>query len=104
MASHKKPFHTLRNGGMKAAIWLNDGIKGPFFSTTFSRSFKDRSGAWRNARSFSFSDLEALMNIIGPFFSEGIHSLALIGNIDRNASYLNLRPAGEAQEKYIFSV
>lgn len=36
MATHKKPFHTLRSGGMKAAIWLNDGIKGPFFSTTFS--------------------------------------------------------------------
>lgn len=63
MATHKKPFHTLRNGGMKAAIWLNDGIKGPFFSTTFSRSFKDRAGAWRNANSFSFSDLEALMNL-----------------------------------------
>lgn len=44
MAAHKKPFHTLRNGGMKAAIWLNDGSKGPFFSTTFSRSFKDRTG------------------------------------------------------------
>jgi|CXWL01.1.fsa_nt_gi hypothetical protein len=63
MATHKKPFHTLRSGGMKAAIWLNDGIKGPFFSTTFSRSFKDRAGAWRNAGSFSFSDLEALMNL-----------------------------------------
>lgn len=63
MAAHKKPFHTLRNGGMKAAIWLNDGIKGPFFSTTFSRSFKDRAGAWRNASSFGFSDLEALMNL-----------------------------------------
>lgn len=63
MAAHKKPFHTLRSGGMKAAIWLNDGIKGPFFSTTFSRSFKDRAGAWRNASSFNFSDLEALMNL-----------------------------------------
>jgi len=30
MATHKKPFHTLRSGGMQAAIWLNDGIKGPF--------------------------------------------------------------------------
>lgn len=56
MAAYKKPFHTLRSGGMKAAIWLNDGIKGPFFSTTFSRSFKDRTGAWRNASSFGFSD------------------------------------------------
>ena len=63
MATHKKPFHTLRSGGMQAAIWLNDGIKGPFFSTTFSRSFKDRNGAWRNASSFGLTDLEALMNL-----------------------------------------
>ena len=63
MATHNKPFHTLRGGGMRAAIWLNDGIKGPFFSTTFSRSFKDLTGAWRNARSFGFSDLEALTDL-----------------------------------------
>lgn len=63
MAAHNKPFHTLRSGAIKAAIWLNDGQKGPFFATTFSRSFKDRAGAWRNASSFSLSDLEALMNI-----------------------------------------
>lgn len=37
-----------------------DGIKGPFFSTTFSRSFKDRTGAWRNAGPFSFRGLEVL--------------------------------------------
>ena len=63
MATHNTPFHTLRSGGMKTAIWLNDGITGPFFSTTFCRSFKDRTGAWRNASSFGFSDLEALMNL-----------------------------------------
>ena len=63
MATHNRPFHTLRNDGMKAAIWLNDGIKGLFFSTTFSRSFKDRAGAWRNASSFGVSGLEALMNL-----------------------------------------
>ena len=49
---------------MKAAIWLNDGIKGPFFSTTFSPSFKHRTGAWRNASSFGVSDLEALTNLM----------------------------------------
>ena len=48
MATHKKPFHTLRSGGMQAAIRLNDGIKGQSFSMTFSRSLKDHSGAWRN--------------------------------------------------------
>lgn len=62
MATSKKPTHTLRHGAIKAAIWLNDGSKGPFFSATFSRSFKDQHGAWRNASTFGLSDLESLMN------------------------------------------
>ena len=61
MAASKKPSQTLRNGGLKATIWLNDGAKGPFFSTAFSRSFKDQYGAWHNAYSFGLNDLEALI-------------------------------------------
>jgi hypothetical protein len=30
-------------------------------STTFSRQFKDQSGAWRNGTSFGLNDLEALL-------------------------------------------
>ena len=30
---------------------------------TFSRPFKDQTGAWHNGTSFGLSDLEALMNI-----------------------------------------
>jgi hypothetical protein len=37
--------------------------KGPFFSTTFSRPFKDQSGAWRNGTSFGLNDLEALLTV-----------------------------------------
>lgn len=33
------------------------------FATTFSRPFKDQSGAWRNGTSFGLNDLEALMNV-----------------------------------------
>jgi hypothetical protein len=44
-------------------IWQNISEKGPFFATTFSRPFKDQSGAWRNSTSFGLSDLEALMNV-----------------------------------------
>jgi len=46
--NNKKPIHTLRYGNMKARIWQNVSEKGPFFATTFSRPFKDQSGAWRN--------------------------------------------------------
>ena len=63
MATNNKPATQLRCGNIKATIWQNVSEKGPFFSTTFSRPFKDQSGTWRNASSFGLHDLEALMNI-----------------------------------------
>ena len=44
MATNNKPTNTLRCGNIKATIWQNVSEKGPFFSTTFSRPFKDQSG------------------------------------------------------------
>jgi hypothetical protein len=64
MATYKKkPTHTLRCGNIRAAIWQNVSQKGPFFATTFSRPFKDQSGAWRNGSSFGLHDLEALLTV-----------------------------------------
>ena len=57
--NNKKPTHTLRCGNIKATIWQNVSEKGPFFATTFSRPFKDQSGAWRNGTSFGLNDPEA---------------------------------------------
>jgi len=61
--SSKRPATTLRCGNIKATIWQNVSEKGPFFATTFSRPFKDQSGAWRNGTSFWLNGLEALMNV-----------------------------------------
>ena len=47
----------------QGTIWQNGSEKGPFFATTFSRPFKDQSGAWRNGASFGLHDLESLMNV-----------------------------------------
>jgi len=47
-------------GNIKATIWQNVSEKGPFFATTFSRPFKDQSGAWRNGTSFGLIDLDLL--------------------------------------------
>ncbi len=59
----KRPATTLRCGHIKATIWQNVSENGPFFATTFSRPFKDQSGAWRNGTSFGLNDVEALMNV-----------------------------------------
>ncbi len=61
--NNKKPTHTLQCGNIKATIWQNLGENGPFFATTFSRPFKDQSGAWRNGTSFGLNDLEALLTV-----------------------------------------
>jgi len=55
--------HTLPSGNIKATIWQNVSKNGPFFATTFSRPFKDQSGAWRNSTSFGLNDLEALLTV-----------------------------------------
>ena len=59
----KQPANTLRCGNIKATIWENTSEKGSFFATTFSRPFKDQSGAWRNGTSFGLNDLEALLTV-----------------------------------------
>jgi hypothetical protein len=59
----KRPATTLRCGNIKATIWENVCENGPFFATTFSRSFKDQSGSWHNGTSFGLNDLEALMTV-----------------------------------------
>lgn len=61
--SSKQLATTLRCGHIKATIWQNVSEKGPFFATTFSRPFKDQSGAWHNDTSFGLTDLEPLMNV-----------------------------------------
>jgi len=53
----------LRCGNIKATIWQNVSEKGPFFATTFSRPFKDQSGAWRNGTSFGLNDLKVFVNV-----------------------------------------
>lgn len=52
MATNKKLANTLRCGNIKATFWQNVSEKGPFFSATFSRPFKDQSGTCRNGTSF----------------------------------------------------
>ena len=63
MATQKKPATVFRSGSVKAAVWENAGLKGPFFSATFSRSYKDAEGNWRNTSNFGLYELEQLMNV-----------------------------------------
>lgn len=59
----KQPATTLRCSNIKATIWQNVSQKGLFFSTTFSRPFKDQAGTWRNGTSFGLNDLGVLVTV-----------------------------------------
>lgn len=52
-----KPVSVLRDGNLKATTWRNEGENGPYFSTTFSRTWKDASGEYQDSHSFSGGEL-----------------------------------------------
>ena len=59
MATTKKtPAATFRHGTVKAAVWENTGKDGTFYNVTFTNSFKNAEGKWKNINSYSAFDLE----------------------------------------------
>jgi hypothetical protein len=56
-------WERYRESFLAIVTFMHFPVEGPFFSTTFSRPFKDQSGGWGNGTSFGLNDLEALMNV-----------------------------------------
>lgn len=53
-----KPEFTIRDGSVKATTWRNAGENGEYFTTSFSRTYRDeKSGDLRDANAFSGADL-----------------------------------------------
>ncbi|MEO1476656.1 MAG: hypothetical protein AAFS13_09775 [Pseudomonadota bacterium] len=58
MSTTNKPITTLRDGSIKAAIWRNEGEKGPWYSVTITRIYTDdASGKVQETNSFSNGEL-----------------------------------------------
>lgn len=62
-----RPAHTIRYGTIQAAVWRNVVDNGnatrPMYSVTFSRSYKDGDGNWKDSNSFGFDDLLLLAKV-----------------------------------------
>ncbi|MDF0672839.1 MAG: hypothetical protein P0120_00650 [Nitrospira sp.] len=56
-----KPVTTLRCSSIKASIWKNEGVKGPFYNVTVARAYKASDGTVKDAESFGLADLDALV-------------------------------------------
>lgn len=53
-----KPVHEIRNGSLKATIWLNSANSGKeFYTTTFTRSYRTSEGEWKDSTQMNSSDL-----------------------------------------------
>ncbi|WP_413936552.1 hypothetical protein [Nitrospira sp. BLG_1] len=55
------PVITLRCSRIKASVWKNEGMNGPFYNVTVARSYKGQDGVWKNSDSFGVADLDALI-------------------------------------------
>ena len=58
-----KPVETLRYRNLKAAIWKNQGQSQPFYSVTFTRSYRDQQEQWHDVTSFNSGDLPMLAKL-----------------------------------------
>ena len=54
---NNKPVHTIRHRRIKATIWRNETAKGPIFNVTIVRSYKDKSGEWKDTHGIGYDDL-----------------------------------------------
>lgn len=58
-----QPVDVIRDTNLKAAIWRNEAENGPFYATTFSRSYKEQDGTYRDTHSFVAADLLRLSEL-----------------------------------------
>ena len=58
-----KPAHTLRDGAIEVAIWKNEGSKGPFFTVTHRRSYK-QGDEWKESDQYAKDDLLPLAKLL----------------------------------------
>jgi hypothetical protein len=58
----QKP-HKIRVGAISVSIWRNEGEKGPFYTVTPARSYK-QGEEWKESDSFGFDDLLTLAKLL----------------------------------------
>ena len=82
MSDSKKPAAKVTLHPVSAAIWRNQNQKGDvFYSTTFSRNYRDDEGNWKSSDNFSANELLLLAKVADLAHTE-IHKLR---TSDRNA-------------------
>lgn len=59
----RPPADVIRDGNLKATIWRNETESGPFYATSFVRTFRDSEGQFHDTNSFVAADLLRLSEL-----------------------------------------
>ena len=76
------PASTLRDGNLKASIWQNEGERGTYYSTTFSKTYKDEQGQFQETQSFSQNDLLRISELA----RQAHHEASVLRQVERSQS------------------
>jgi hypothetical protein len=58
-----KPVHKIRDGAIEVSVWKNEGEKGPWYSVTHRRSYK-QGEEWKDSDSYGEGDLLPLAKLL----------------------------------------
>lgn len=58
-----KPVHEIKQGRIRAAIWINEGKNGTRHTVTLQRLYKQE-GTWKRATSFYADDVPLLTQVL----------------------------------------
>ena len=75
--SNNKPVKTLRDGTLKASIWLNEYEERIFYTVSFARSYKKSDGTFADAHTYTNADLLRLARL-SERAHEAIREMSLI--------------------------
>jgi hypothetical protein len=57
LSCHPRPVKTFKQGDVEVSVWRNPGENGDMYNITIRNSYKDdRSGDWKETKSFSPTD------------------------------------------------
>ena len=73
--STQQPMAKVKAGAVVGTIWQNEGQNGPFYTITFSRSYKDREGNWQRTTNLRHKDMPDVQTVAG-LVTEKIAELA----------------------------
>jgi hypothetical protein len=60
-----KPVHEIRDGAIQVSVWKNESEKGPWYSVTCRRRYKDKAAdEWKDSYSYGQDDLLTLAKLL----------------------------------------